>query len=97
MHLLGDVKAALRVDGAEHDTEITDLIEAAKSDLVLTGINPSKVVDTDPLIKRAVISYVRANFEWDHPNAQRLQEAYEMLKAHLSLSADYRVPGKGEG
>ncbi|WP_461366921.1 phage head-tail connector protein [Candidatus Darwinibacter acetoxidans] len=49
------------------------------------------------MIKRAVISYVRANFEWDHPNTQRLQEAYEMLKAHLSLSADYRVPGQGEG
>ncbi len=92
MALIDDVKAALRVDGTEHDTEISDLIDAARQDLVLSGVSQEKANDpNDPLIKRAVIVYSRAQFEWDHPNAERLQAAYDMLKAHLSLSADYRA------
>jgi len=92
MALIDDVKAALRVDGTEHDTEISDLIDAARQDLVLSGVSQEKANDpNDPLIKRAVIVYSRAQFEWDHPNAERLQAAYDMLKAHLSLSTDYRA------
>ena len=92
MALLDDVKAALRIDGTEHDTEISDLIDAARQDLVLSGVSRERANDpNDPLIKRAIIVYARAQFEWDHPNAERLQAAYDMLKAHLSLSADYRA------
>ncbi len=92
MALINDVKAALRVDGTEHDAEIGDLIDAARQDLVLSGVSQEKANDlNDPLIKRAVITYARAQFEWDHPNAERLQAAYDMLKAHLSLSTDYRA------
>mgnify|MGYP000917600071 CR=1 FL=1 len=92
MALIDGVKAALRVDGTEHDTEISDLIVAAQWDLILSGVSPEKANDSsDPLIKRAIIVYARAQFEWDHPNAERLQAAYDMLKAHLSLSADYRA------
>ena len=92
MALIDDVKAALRVDGTEYDTEISDLIDAARQDLVLSGVSQEKANDpNDPLIKRAVIVYSRAQFEWDHPNVERLQAAYDMLKAHLSLSTDYRA------
>jgi uncharacterized phage protein (predicted DNA packaging) len=94
--LIDDVKAALRVDGNDHDGELSDLIAAAQADLTLSGVDPDKARDeTDPLIKRAVIAYVRAHFEWDHPNTERLQTAYDMIKAHLSLSGDYRAPGGG--
>lgn len=37
--MLQDVKDALRVNGADLDTEINDLIEAAKADLVLSGVD----------------------------------------------------------
>ena len=94
MALLDDVKAALRVDGDDHDGELSDLIAAAQADLTLSGVDEQKAHDeNDPLIKRAIIAYVRAHFEWDHPNAERLQAAYDMIKAHLSLSGDYRAPG----
>ena len=92
MALIDGVKAALRVDGTEYDTEISDLIVAAQWDLILSGVSQEKANNpNDPLIKRAIIVYARAQFEWDHPNAERLQAAYDMLKAHLSLSADYRA------
>lgn len=96
MALIDDVKEALRVDGPAHDVELSDLIAAAQADLTLSGVDSQKAHDeSDPLIKRAVIAYVRAHFEWDHPNAERLQTAYDMIKAHLSLSGDYRAPGGG--
>ena len=92
MSLIDDVKAALRVDGTEHNTEISDLIDAARQDLVLSGVSQERTNDpNDPLIKRAIIVYSRAQFEWDNPNVERLQAAYDMLKTHLSLSNDYRA------
>lgn len=92
--ILDDVKATLRVDGDDHDGELSDLIAAAQADLTLSGVDGQKAHDeTDPLIKRAIIAYVRTHFEWDHPNVERMQTAYDMIKAHLSLSGDYRAPG----
>jgi hypothetical protein len=43
----------------------------------------------DPLIKRAIIVYVKANFGWNNPDAENFQQSFWMLKAHLSLSQEY--------
>ncbi len=93
MALLDDIKIALRISPSNtaYDTEISDLIEAAKSDLILSGVVANKVVDTDPLIKRAVSIYVKANFGWDNPDAERLQKSYDLLKMHLTLASDYNT------
>lgn len=87
--MLNDVKDALRVSGTALDTEIQDLIDAAKADLQLSGVHADKIVDTDPLIKRAVIVYAKAHFGWDNPEADRFAQSYDMLKQHLTLSAEY--------
>lgn len=87
MTILDDVKTVLRVSGTDLDSEITDLIDTAKADLFLSGI--VVVDDTDPLIKRALIVYCKANFGWDNPEAERLQKSYDMLKSHLLLTQDY--------
>ncbi len=87
--MLNDVKDALRVSGADLDIEIQDLIDAAKADLQLSGVHASKLVDTDPLIKRAVVVYCKAHFGWDNPEADRFAQSYAMLKMHLTLSAEY--------
>ena len=87
--MLNDVKDALRVSGTAMDREIQDLIDAAKADLQLSGVHASKLVDTDPLIKRAVIVYCKAHFGWDNPEADRFAQSYTMLKQHLALSAEY--------
>ena len=86
--MLEDVKDALRVSGDDLNTEVQNLIEAAKLDLQITGVN--KVVDTDPLIKRAVITYCKAHFGYEDVNvSERFERAYIMLKQHLSLSGEY--------
>lgn len=87
--MLNDVKDALRVSGTALDTEIQDLIDAAKADLQLSGVHADKIIDPDPLIKRAVIVYCKAHFGWDNPEADRFNQSYIMLKQHLTLSAEY--------
>jgi len=90
MALLDDIKLTLRISNTAFDGEINDLISAAQSDLKLSGVLESKVNDdTDPLIKRAIIVYVKANFGWNNPDAERLQHSYNMLKIHLALSQEY--------
>ena len=86
--MLEEVKEALRVSGDDLDTEVQGLIEAAKFDLRITGVN--KIDDTDPLIKRAVITYCKAHFGYEDVNvSERFERAYIMLKQHLSLSGEY--------
>lgn len=108
--MLEDVKTVLRISNNAYDAEINDLIEAAKIDLKLSGVNIDKTVTEtytpepteetpepdpveiqvmDPLIKRAIIVYVKANFGWNNPDAEKLQQSFRMLETHLALSAEY--------
>ena len=90
--MLNDIKDALRVSGDDLDNEILDLIESAKADLILSGVNKDKIIDTDPLIKRAIIVYCKANFGYDDPKiAERFEQSYISLKHHLTLSTEYTV------
>lgn len=91
MALLDDVKQALRVSSATLNQEITDLIEAAKEDLQISNVDAETLTDADPLIKRAIITYCKAHFGYNNPDADRFMVAYESLKSHLSLSADHVV------
>lgn len=87
MALLDDVKMVLRTD---MDDEVFDLIEAAKADLQLSGVSSRKIVDTDPLIKRAITVYCKANYGYQDPYvAESFLKSYNMLKSHLTLSTDY--------
>lgn len=86
-----DVKLALRISNTAYDAEITDLIAQAKADLKLCGLIDAKIVDTDALIKRAIVTYAKANFGWDNPDTVRLQQSYEMIRNHLTQSLDYNT------
>lgn len=95
--MLNDIKDSLRVNGDDLDTEIQDLIDSAKADLILSGVNKNKVIDTDPLIKRVVILYCKAHFGYEDPKlSERFQESYISLKHHLTLSAEYTVGDTNE-
>jgi|LFRM01.1.fsa_nt_gb uncharacterized phage protein (predicted DNA packaging) len=92
MPILNDIKTALRIsiNNTAFDSEIADLIAAARVDLMLAGILLAKANDdTDPLIKRAITVYVKANFGWNNPDSEKLQQSYNMLKCHLALSQEY--------
>ena len=85
-------RSALRITHSKHDCEISDLIAAARDDLrTLGGIKAEKVNDeSDPLIKRAVMTYLKANFGLDNPDSQKYEASYEAMKKHLMLSSDYK-------
>lgn len=87
MPIFDDVKLAVREDNDAFDTEILDIIEAAKLDLKGSGV--VEIDDTDPLIKRAIILYSKANYGLNNPDMEKYQNSYNMLKAHLSFSSDY--------
>jgi hypothetical protein len=87
MPILDDAKLALRLSNTAYDIEILDLIDCAKADLGLSGL--ITIDETDTLIKRAILTYVKANFGWDNPDSERLMDSYLMLKSHLGLSPDY--------
>lgn len=96
MALLDDVKIALRISSsnAVFDNEINTLIKAARLDLIQAGVSESivnKDTGTDALIIRAIITYAKANFGYDNPEADRFNNAYIMLKQHLSLYGDYKA------
>lgn len=72
---------------SEHfDKEIEGLIRSAKLDMGLSGIDTSS---GDPLIEQAVITYSKAHFGYDNPEAERFIDSYEQMKRLLSLSSDY--------
>ncbi|PEP90925.1 head-tail connector protein [Bacillus toyonensis] len=89
--MLESVKVALRITHSRLDNEIIDVMEAARHDLMLSGVSRLKINDdTDPLIKRAIITYTKANFIPDVKEAERFQLSYNMLKNHLTLAGDYK-------
>lgn len=91
MALLDDVKLALRISSASLDTEVQDLINAAKEDLEVTAIDETKLDDTNPLIKQAIIAYTKANFGYNNPEAERFMASYESMKRTIALSVKYAV------
>lgn len=90
--MLNDVKVSLRITNNYFDNEIQDLIDAARLDLIQSGVSISKAnSDDDALIKRAITTYCKANFGYDNPDADRFTQSYKMLKIHLALAGDYNA------
>jgi len=88
MALLDDIKVSLRIKSSAFDTEIAPFIDACKLDLGLAGVNI--IVETDPLIQRAVILYAKANFG-SNPDSEKYQRSYDLLKCSLAVAGDYNL------
>lgn len=86
--ILEAVKLALRVSTDVFDGEINDLIEAAKSDLGIVGVENA---ETDPLVKRAVITYCRMYFG-QPDDFDRMKSAYDEQKAQMITATGYGMP-----
>lgn len=88
---LADFRGYLRISTDKLDGEIRDLILAARRDLVRVGVSPERAGDeTDPLVKRAVSTYVKAEFGLDNEAADAYRASYQMQRAELSLASAYR-------
>jgi len=89
MAFIDDAKKVLRISSAAFDTEINNLISAAQEDLKIFSIVPEKVVDTDPLVRNAILTYVKASFGWDNPDSEKLMASYASQKSALALVRKY--------
>lgn len=87
---LAAFRQCLRITSAAFDGEIVDLIRAAREDLALVGVLPERARDeADPLIKRAIMNYLKAEFGLDNADADRYRAAYDRLKVSLALAGHY--------
>jgi len=86
--VLDSVRKSLRHINKDFDSEIIELIEAAKADLKLAGVG--RIETNDPLILQAITQYVKGHWGYGEPKPQNL-EVYKNLKIHLSIAGAYRV------
>lgn len=93
--MLESVKLAMRpaIKTNAYDSEIMDLIMAAKADLARVGIIGD---ESDPLIKQAIKTYCRLNFG-NPENPEKLQAAYDEQRAQLMSSTGYTDWGDLDG
>ena len=86
--MLAKVKLALRITTDAFDTELTDLIAAAKIDLGIAGVElPSTL---DEICQLAIITYCKLHFG-EPDDYDRLKASYDEQKAQLSMSTGYTV------
>ena len=86
MTTLQAVKLALRIVTAAFDSELNDLISAALIDLKQAGI--SNTDQTDPMIRRAIVTFCKLNFG-QPDDYDRLKRSYDEQKAQLGMATGY--------
>lgn len=88
--MLEKVKMALRITINTFDDELKLLINAAKDDLKIAGVDISNIenVDECPIIVRAVITYCKMNFG-EPADYDRLKHSYDEQKAQLKTATGY--------
>lgn len=84
--MLDRVKLALRITTDAYDVELSDLIESAKLDLGIAGVELPTTLDQ--ICTTAIITYCKCNFG-DPDNYDRLKASYDEQKAQLSMSTGY--------
>lgn len=86
--LLEKVKLALRITVDAYDADLNGLIDAAKTDLGIAGVDLPATLDA--ICERAIITYCKIHFsalsdgEWS-----RLKSSYDEQKAQLSMATGY--------
>ena len=86
--MLAKVKLALLITTEAFDSELTDLIEAAKIDLGIAGV---ELPDTlDAICEIAIITYCKLHFG-EPDEYDRLKASYDEQKAQLSMSTGYTI------
>lgn len=93
---LADIRLRVRTAATKLDGEIKDLILAARGALVLGGVLPDKAADeSDPLVKQAISTYVKAEFGLDNEDAEKYRASFEKQKIALALASDYIEAAEG--
>lgn len=84
--MLDKVKLALRITTDAFDSELNDLIDAAKQDLGIAGVVvPAEI---DAIVSRAITTYCKVHFG-EPDDYDRLKASYDEQKAQLSMATGY--------
>lgn len=88
--LVDKVKGSMRIlsKSAVIENDINGSIEACKRELSIAGVK--NIDETDSLITKAIILYVKADFNYQNMG-EKYRQSYETLKTTLSLSSDYNT------
>ena len=84
--MLTKVKLALRITTDAFDSELNDLIEAAKIDLGIAGVNIPEEIDA--IVSTAITTYCKIHFG-EPDEYDRLKASYDEQKAQLSMATGY--------
>lgn len=87
--MLENIKLSLRITNNLFNDELLDLISTCKKDMERVGINKDRIIDNDPLIKRTIILFCKAEFGMDNKYYTKYKKAYEELRDSISLAEDY--------
>lgn len=81
MSLNDDVKVALRVSTDALDAEVSAMVDAAIADMRRVGVPEPMLAEhtMDPLVKAAVILWVKAHFGYDNDEAPRFEASYRQI------------------
>lgn len=85
-NVINSIKLALRITTDAFNAELTDLYNAALLDLGIAGVTNDDI--NDPLILRAVITYVKLHFG-QPDDYDRLKRSYDEQKAQLATATGY--------
>ena len=84
--MLEKVKLALRISTNKYDSELNDLIDAAKLDLGIAGVEVPETLDA--LVSKAIITYCKMSFGLPE-DYDRLKRSYDEQKAQMSNATGY--------
>jgi len=84
--MLDKVKMALRISTNAFDSELTDLIDAAKLDLGIAGVIVPE--ELDAIVAKAIITYCKMSFGLPE-DYDRLKRSYDEQKAQLTTATGY--------
>lgn len=89
---LAKIKAAAGITVSTFDTDITDLIESARAEMIRTGIDPSVAVsETDALVRLAIRTKIQSEYAENEGEATRLAASFESQCSALSMSSGYHA------
>ena len=86
MATLDKVKMGLRISTTAYDEELSDLINAAKIDLGIAGVEVPSTLDE--IVTRAIITYCKMSFGLPE-DYDRLKKSYDEQKAQLVTATGY--------
>lgn len=88
MPILDMVKLALKLTTGKYDAELLSLIESAKSDLGIAGVQLPDPIDH--IVITAIVTYCKLHFlRLDSSEYDQLKKSYDEQKAQMSNATGY--------